>query len=726
MESVRPHLRLLRWLGLVGYRPTEPESVARQISRSGRGKAITVGLLVTMGLGSYGARWLLDLPDLWVAAAACLVSALIITATPIAHMHPRWYHVLPLLTLVPWAVGAIQLAPNGGLIGALLVFLGPTIAFVIEGKPARAIHAGIVVAFVAGVLVFSDQSGASAATFGAALLCAAGLGAFIRLVWVTAEAQGGMLEQLVRRDPLTGVGNRRVLGERLDYEIARHARVGTPLTLLVLDLNGFKHVNDEIGHAAGDQLLREVGAVLAGGLRGHDTVVRPGGDEFCVVAPETSAEDAERLVAGIRGMLATIDAAGAPLTAAIGAATFPADAADAGALLEAADARQREDKVGSVGGPEFAGPPPGFVMPPPIELPASVPLPSAEEDHVPLSRRVSRQPGVRAAVVWVYVIGGLAGAAAGVALDLPTLFFIAPGAVLVGVATRLVPTATMSSRLFHLGPIIASAVISVAVLACEPWTFVPMPLYMFSGAAIGFMMERRRGRIAQTILATGLVALPLVVYPGDDVQTTAVIATLVALYAMVLFIALPWQVVEEQAEELGRLLRRDPLTGVGNRRLLHERLDYELARHQRTGRRLALFVLDLNDFKAINDTLGHAAGDEVLCAAAAALRGAVRRQDTVARQGGDEFCILAPETGPEDAARIVRNVREALGGVDAGERGLAGAIGFAVFPDDGTEQDALVEVADQRQRADKGPSPRRARRSAAVPAIARPGARFPV
>ncbi|MBJ7519318.1 MAG: GGDEF domain-containing protein [Solirubrobacteraceae bacterium] len=700
----QPLLRVLRTLRLIGYRPTEPETLARQISRQNRGKIITVGLLTVIGILTFPAAEMFDNGAIRLSGVLALLSAALVVGTPLRTMHPAWYHGLPILILAPWAVGVATLEPHGGTVAALFVFVGPTIAFVIEGRAGRVFQWTLAAAVVLGLALFADTNAATDAALLASFVCAAGLAAFIHLVWGTAEAQGAMLEQLVRRDPLTGVGNRRMLGERLDYEMARHSRTGLPLTLLVLDLNGFKQVNDRLGHTAGDDLLREVGALLTSALRGQDTVTRPGGDEFCIIAPETGAEDAARLVATIRGVLATVDAAGRPLTTAVGVATFPQDGRDPQTLLHQADARQRDDKLQSSVGLGEIILPEAFERPVPIELPASVPLPSGEEDHVPLSRRVSRQPSVRVAVMFVYLFGALAAAAGALLVDEPRLLLMTPVAVAVGLVMRFAPTDRLPAAWFHLGPLCAALVATAAVWAVGPSGYLVMPFFMFVGAAIGFMMETRRGMAVQTAFTTFLIALPLLYAPYDDVTFVAVVATTVGLWAMVLFIALPWRIVEEQAEELGRLMRRDPLTGVGNRRLLGERLDYELTRHARTGRQFALIVLDLNDFKRVNDTLGHLAGDEVLRAAATALRAAVRRQDTVTRQGGDEFCILAPEAGAPEAARIVRNVREALGDVDAGGgTNLAGAIGSAVFPDDATEREHLVEVADARQRADKGP-----------------------
>jgi diguanylate cyclase (GGDEF)-like protein len=107
-------------------------------------------------------------------------------------------------------------------------------------------------------------------------------------------------------------------------------------------------------------------------------------------------------------------------------------------------------------------------------------------------------------------------------------------------------------------------------------------------------------------------------------------------------------------------------------------------------------MLDLDGFKLLNDRFGHAAGDELLCDVADALQHAVRGQDTVARIGGDEFCVLAPETdGPRTlplAKRITAAVTDATTGVEA----LRASIGIAVFPDDGLSAQELLHAADER------------------------------
>jgi len=154
-------------------------------------------------------------------------------------------------------------------------------------------------------------------------------------------------------------------------------------------------------------------------------------------------------------------------------------------------------------------------------------------------------------------------------------------------------------------------------------------------------------------------------------------------------------------EALRRLARVDPLTGLGNARQLHERLAYEVERHRRHRRRLALLVLDLDGFKLINDRFGHVAGDEVLRDVARALARTVRAQDTVVRQGGDEFCVLAPETTREEALMLGVRLRDAVAGSVGGLRGLSVSVGHAVFPEDGTTAEELLEHADDAEVAAK-------------------------
>jgi diguanylate cyclase (GGDEF)-like protein len=105
----------------------------------------------------------------------------------------------------------------------------------------------------------------------------------------------------------------------------------------------------------------------------------------------------------------------------------------------------------------------------------------------------------------------------------------------------------------------------------------------------------------------------------------------------------------------------DALTGVHNRRYFHETLERECARAHRYERGVALVILDIDDFKATNDRLGHLAGDAVLAAVAERLREAVRQSDVACRVGGDEFAVILPEAGARDAEQLYRRIQFAVG-----------------------------------------------------------------
>ena len=151
------------------------------------------------------------------------------------------------------------------------------------------------------------------------------------------------LEELAIRDDLTGLFNRREFARRLnDEEVQRAHRYGRPLSLLILDLDNLKAINDEHGHLAGDQALREVARSVAGQVRPVDFVARYGGDEFVVMATETDGAEALTIAERVRssvteGPIRLGSEEYVNMSVSIGIATFPDDAESAGDLMLAAD-----------------------------------------------------------------------------------------------------------------------------------------------------------------------------------------------------------------------------------------------------------------------------------------------------------------------------------------------------------------------------------------------------
>jgi diguanylate cyclase (GGDEF)-like protein len=184
--------------------------------------------------------------------------------------------------------------------------------------------------------------------------------------------------------------------------------------------------------------------------------------------------------------------------------------------------------------------------------------------------------------------------------------------------------------------------------------------------------------------------------------TTARATQLVAANARLVVTALRAQSAADAAtralEVLSRSSELDSLTDLPNRQSLLSRFTYAIAIARRTGTQLALLFLDLNNFKQINDTLGHAVGDQVLRLAAKRLAAAVRESDTVSRHGGDEFLILLTDVShATDVVQIATKLISALGRpARVGEHvlRLTASIGISLFPRDGEEAGTLIRRAD--------------------------------
>jgi len=155
---------------------------------------------------------------------------------------------------------------------------------------------------------------------------------------------------------------------------------------------------------------------------------------------------------------------------------------------------------------------------------------------------------------------------------------------------------------------------------------------------------------------------------------------------------------------------RDGLTGAWNRERLLEELDRFLAEgRRRDDRSGSLLFVDLDGFKAVNDSFGHAAGDDLLRAVAQAIEGRVRYSDTVARIGGDEFAVLLPGTTPEQAGRVAEKIEAAVSSVwPAGVRGGASAGVTGLRPGEGTAADVLAAADRAMYEVKRGRRIRRA------------------
>ena len=208
--------------------------------------------------------------------------------------------------------------------------------------------------------------------------------------------------------------------------------------------------------------------------------------------------------------------------------------------------------------------------------------------------------------------------------------------------------------------------------------------------------EGMRGLVMLPLIAKGeaigLVELTSHGRPTSDASQITIARTMAHEAAMALENARLYETARNLAD-------RDPLTGFFNHRYLHERLSEEVVRAVRTRRPLSVVMLDLDDFKVINDTFGHVYGDGVLVHVAERIRGTLRASDVAARYGGDEFALILPETSREDAVAVAARILAAFGASPFVADGrppftVAASIGIATHPSDGYSATALIAIAD--------------------------------
>jgi diguanylate cyclase (GGDEF)-like protein len=200
-------------------------------------------------------------------------------------------------------------------------------------------------------------------------------------------------------------------------------------------------------------------------------------------------------------------------------------------------------------------------------------------------------------------------------------------------------------------------------------------------------MKRRIIRLTPLLVAVAvsIALLAALLWQRSPVLAVALLGPIVAL------------VLYERSIKRGRAAMRlaltDPLTGLGNQRAFRDRLDEELERGEASDRPLALCVLDVDEFKRINDERGHPAGDRVLVEVA----GCLRRDGEAFRLGGDEFALVLPGRDVLEATVIAHAVVARLATLLAGDVDrISLSAGLAVFPDDGSSRDELLERADAR------------------------------
>lgn len=507
------------------------------------------------------------------------------------------------------------------------------------------------------------------------------------------------LARLAAVDPLTGCLNRGAFDRQLAAEIARAGRRGEPVSLVLLDLDGFKRVNDTRGHGAGDDLLAWVGRTLRASVRPHDVVGRIGGDEFAVLLTE-GADDVPATAERLRDALAE------RIPSSAGHATWPEDAADEEQLRHRADERLYADKGTRTGRGHGADAWSG----PRAEDPA-------EEEDVTVARgrwgrlvqrvrsssatvaedrwrltlvQIGSFGGLSCAVALVYVLA-FAERAPVAATVVPCVVGMVVGALAVVLSRRL---ARVRVRRLVVTALNAMNIVLVLVVA-GPDGGVHSPLVVGILNSVPLVALSAPVRVAVPHIGVLLAAyggLAAVV----GVEDWWWVASHMGVYLSLAYsYGTHARAARQRWRELRRASRSDALTGCLNRRGFEERFAAALARSERTGAPVSLLVLDLDGFKAVNDTRGHAAGDELLRWVGQRLRAACRVCDSVCRLGGDEFAVVLPDTDAAGAERLAARLRETLA-----ER-ISASVGTATRAGPGETHDDVLGTQAMYVRADR-------------------------
>lgn len=528
------------------------------------------------------------------------------------------------------------------------------------------------------------------------------------LVSVMYHQQAGLhrrLELASQLDPLTGVLNRRAFAAAVPARLARAARANEEVSMVLLDVDNFKRFNDTHGHLAGDEALRQLGAILLRQARRGDLVSRHGGEEFAVVLAGAAPWGALRFIDRVsRALAAAPVAAELRCTASWGVAAAGSPPADVDTLLARADEALYAAKLGGrnraalwqPSGPDVQAelglapsePAPGE---PTVDgrlrrrsdlaggAPAQVPDPTGAAATMAAIKagggqpeRPQRDPAqvIRAITATMFAGGAINSLAGSLLLasarDATTQRWqltLAAVTLAAAVACAARPGSPRTAKLATLG---AAAILAVAVATINP--LGSTALFFVGPVAIGAYFCSRRYAAALVAWGAASLAVALTLAPAAIVKPltfTGIVLNTALLAGVIATMRWHEARLEHRLAELADL---DPLTGLLNRRALPQRL---AALRDAGQPSLAVVVIDADHFKRFNDTHGHLAGDEALRTIASQLRAATAGQaDLVARFGGEEFVVALPGATLDDAQAYTARVADGLAAATGRGAGL--------------------------------------------------------
>ena len=280
-----------------------------------------------------------------VTTLVCAVMAAAMALVPWQRFHPRWLTVPAIIASAVIAAAIQNMHGGREVYDGFYLYVALCAAYFMPGRYLKIVVG--VIAVASAVPLLTDAGSDSIVRWVYVGAGNATVAAVLRAARKRVRAYAAETRAMALQDQLTQTLNRRGFEARANEEIARARRHNQRFMLVYLDLDGFKRVNDNLNHAAGDRVLRRAAQAMCATLRGEDTLARVGGDEFVALLPQASEPDAtgiaRRLVDAVEEM-----AAGEPgaehLSATTAWSAFPADGDTLDALLNAADARMLERK----------------------------------------------------------------------------------------------------------------------------------------------------------------------------------------------------------------------------------------------------------------------------------------------------------------------------------------------------------------------------------------------
>ena len=712
------------------------EAEQRRIADLGRrlrpGTPFVVGVFVVAavsGVETYG--WLPLLPP----ALGVLLYAAMWRAHPARREHPERAYAGAFLVIEAMLV--LSLALGRGPRGYALIVLGMPVILAAVVFPRRVVLAAIAVGacgllFTVFAVDMPEVRSLPVVVYGSLFVLVA-LSATALVLRDVDEAT----RRSAFQDPLTGALNRSALTPRIAELAHQTVRSPEPVGLVVGDVDAFKAINDDFGHASGDGVLREVARRMGGCLDAFEPVYRLGGEEFMVLLPgrdgAAAEEIARRMWQAVREQpidgIATTMSFGVASSGAEGSFDFDTVFARADQALYAAKRRGR-DRI-EVATDRVAAQLANLARPPVQD--------AREGDDRPGRRRRrlgERESGGTRRLRLVSAGGqrrrapeeSSRGNRAGFTgdlerehlLDLVDRFGPMQATVSVG-AFLVIATAIPWFGWYTLvPPVIAAVPLSIVMRSTrrfrDPERALLVGLFTFqTSIAAGFLLARGAPLFALGLLALMVTGPTAVHNTRTAVVFTAYTALLMAVVALglnpervlhnpsvlLLPIALAVEcgyvgfVVRGSAVDFRGTGVVDELTGLLNRTALAARLMELEAHSARTSSSVAVVLGDLDHFKAVNDAAGHGVGDVVLAEVAARIRECLRSFDSAYRIGGEEFLVLIGQADVDTAMGLAERLRSAVGATPCAGIPVTISLGVAVAPGDGRlDHEALLERAD--------------------------------